>query len=503
MDFYKLKKKAEKIRNQRILLMVYAVAVTAALLISMYNNSAVRASVHDNHELSEMAPEEFSEYDSLTSVNDGLKFSSTDSDDDNEETMVFQDNPQEPEGMQSLVNSNTLMTNEDVITITKGDSFIGVLTAMGLEYSEANDIYLELKKVYDARNIQVGQEIHITSTIDSKYDELTSIDKIVIEPTAGTRYIVERGDDDTYQSRIERDDLTTEVKGVRGVVNGNLSSAMKNAGVPNNVIGNFINIFAFSLDFSRDMRAGDTFEVRYEEKLAPDGTLVKTGDILYAALELQSDKFELYRFEDKDGNVDYYNEKGLALKKSLDKKPMEFKKARISSRFGRRFHPILKTYKTHDGVDYAAPTGTKVYASADGVITMSKWYGGYGNYVKIRHNSEYSTAYGHLKSFAKGIRPGVRVKQGQVIAYVGNTGRSTGPHLHFEVIKNGRKVDPLKIKAATGENLKGTKLAEFKKVVAQIKAMTNNEKEIANTNVSGVEAAKVTLNTNLKTKNNI
>ena len=139
----------------------------------------------------------------------------------------------------------------------------------------------------------------------------------------------------------------------------------------------------------------------------------------------------------------------------------------------------MKVYKRHDGVDYAAPTGSKVYASADGVITVSKWYGGYGNYITIRHNSEYSTGYGHLKSFAKGIRPGVRVKQGQVIAYVGNTGRSTGPHLHFEVIKNGVKVNPLTVKAATGENLSGAKLAAFKKVVAEIKASSLQSKEIA------------------------
>ena len=178
-------------------------------------------------------------------------------------------------------------------------------------------------------------------------------------------------------------------------------------------------------------------------------------------------------------NADYYDEKGLALKKNLDRKPMEFKQARISSRFGRRFHPILKRYRGHDGVDYAAPSGTKIYASGDGVVTMAKWYGGYGKYIKIRHNAEYSTGYAHMRSFAKGIRPGVRVKQGQVIGYVGNTGLSTGPHLHFEVVRNGKKVDPLKVKAATGKNLSGAKLAEFKKVVAKVKASADQEKEIA------------------------
>lgn len=477
MDFHKARTKAEKMRHQRFLLFVYAVAVTVALIISICHKSPVEASAPNAEQMADLTPEEFADYQDMAMADD-LKLNA-DNAESNDPTVVFQEPSSEPQNMQSLLTPTNFQINEDIVTVTKGDSFIGILTGMGVEYVKADEIYDALKQVYDARNIKVGQEMLITSTIDSKYNELEYINKIVIEPQPGTRYIVEKQNDDTYQSRIEEDDLSVSVKGIRGVVNGNLSSAMREAGVPNNIIGNFINIFAFSLDFSRDMRDGDKFEVRYEEQLAPDGTLVKTGDILYAALELRNDTLELYRFEDKNGNVDYYDEKGRALKKSLDKKPMEFKRARISSRFGRRFHPILKTYKHHDGVDYAAPTGTKVYASADGVVTMSKWYGGYGNYVKIRHNSEYSTAYGHLKSFAKGIRPGVRVKQGQVIAYVGNTGRSTGPHLHFEVIQNGRKVDPLKIRAATGENLKGNKLAEFKKVVAEIKADANNEKEVA------------------------
>ena len=157
------------------------------------------------------------------------------------------------------------------------------------------------------------------------------------------------------------------------------------------------------------------------------------------------------------------------MKKTLSRKPMSFQNARISSPFGKRRHPILRDIRIHWGVDYAAPAGSLVYAGGDGVIQVAKYNGGYGNYIKIRHNSEYSTAYGHMKAFAKGIRPGVRVKQGQVIGYVGSTGRSTGPHLHYEVIRNGRRVNPTTIKAAAGENLKGSSLKEFKTVVAGIK----------------------------------
>lgn len=494
MDFYKAKSKAKKIRQQRSMLLGYAVVVTVGFFVSLYAN--VEASTPKNAATADMLAEEFAGYDSDVLASDDLKSEpdeysvaqDADFDDDNVEAETLAEvEPAELEEQNESVAQaenetspeSTLQVNEEIVTVAKGDSFIGILTKMGLDYSKATDIYTTLKKVYDARHIKVGQDLKITSVFDTQSAQLASVDKIVIEPVSGTRYIVEKTEDGKYSARTEQDSLTDEIKTLSGVVNGSLSAAMRSVGVPSNVVGNFINIFSFSVDFRRDIRSGDEFEVRYERQLAPDGTVVKTGEIVYAALKLRNDKIELYRFKDKDGTVDYYNEKGIALKKSLDRKPMEFKRARISSRFGRRFHPILKTYKRHDGVDYAAPSGSKVYASADGVVTMSKWYGGYGNFVKIRHNSEYSTGYGHLKSFAKGIRPGVRVKQGQVIAYVGNTGRSTGPHLHFEVIKNGAKVDPLKVKAATGENLSGSKLTAFKKTVAEIKALSNQPKEIA------------------------
>ena len=157
------------------------------------------------------------------------------------------------------------------------------------------------------------------------------------------------------------------------------------------------------------------------------------------------------------------------MKKFLHKKPMAYQQARISSPFGKRRHPIYKDIRIHWGIDYAAPKGSAVYAGGDGVIVAAKYNGGYGKYIKIRHNSEFSTAYGHLNGYARGIRPGVRVKQGQLIGYVGSTGRSTGPHLHYEVIKNGKRVNPLTIKAATGNNLAGQNLKKFKTMVAEIK----------------------------------
>ena len=474
MNFKRARKTAKRIRRERTLLMVYAVAVTAALVFSIYNNNSVRASIDYDEELIDVMSEEMAlEEEGPFTLEENLKLSEEDL--IAPETIRAEDQA-ELKPAESMLTAKAVGVNEDMITIEKGDNFIGILTKMGLEYSEATNIYTVYKKVYDARNLKSGQILNISSVTDSKYHDMTVITKIMTEPTSGTRYIVERTSDGKYEARVEQDDLLSEVKAVSGKINGTLVSSMKNAGVPQNVVGNFVNIFSYSVDFRRDLHAGDSFEVRYERSLAPNGSVVKTGDIVYAALMLGKTKVELYRFKDSSGNVDYYDEKGMALKKTLDRKPLEHRKARVSSKFGSRFHPILKKYAMHSGVDYAAPMGSKVYASGDGVITKAKWVNGYGNYVVIRHNSEYSTGYGHLKGYAKGIRPGVRVKQGQVIAYVGSTGRSTGPHLHFEVIKNGQKVDPLKIKAATGENLSGAKLTAFKKVVADIKNADTKKK---------------------------
>lgn len=496
MDFKKARKKAKRIKKERTLLFIYAIAVTTALIISINNNNRVEASTPQNIEMTEIVPEEFN-YEENQLADEDLKLTeNTEIQEDNieniaqtneQQTEIIDEQPIETasENASEVSIPAGIRINHDVVTVAKGDSFIGILTGLGLDYAKATNLYTVYKKVFDARNIKIGQNIDITTTVDDKYNELVSVDKIIIEPVSGTRYVLEKIDTDKYEAKVEQDDLKENIKIVKGIIRGNVSAAMKNAGVAHNIVGNFINIFSFSVDFRRDVKAGDEFEVRYTQSLAPNRKVVKNGDIIFASLKLGKDKIELYRFEDSKGNVDYYDEKGLALKKTLDRKPLAFKNARISSRFGRRLHPIFKDYRNHHGIDYAAPMGTKVFASGDGTVTQAKWVGGYGYFVKIRHNSEYTTGYAHLKSFAKGIRPGVRVKQGQVIAYVGNTGRSTGPHLHFEVVKNGRKVDPLKIKAATGENLKSAEMAKFKKVVAEIKASSLENKEVANSDPIG------------------
>ncbi len=363
-----------------------------------------------------------------------------------------------------LVNNRNI---EKEVVLKNGDTLISMLKNMGIGRETANDIYYSLKEQYDPRDLKAGQKLKINLAVDSKTEKTLNVNYLMIEPNVGER-IVTALKDGAFKTYVEKEEFIDEVNSISGEIDGNLSSVMNKQGVPMRVVSNFINLFSYSVDFRKDVQKGDRFEIVYESKVIPDGSLVKSGNILYAGLILRNQKIALYRFEDAKGKVDYYTEKGQALKKNLDRKPLAQRNARISSQFGKRFHPVLKKYKIHWGVDYAAPTGTPIFAAGDGVVQVAKYNGSYGKYIKIRHNSEYSTAYGHMSRFAKGISSGVRVKQGQVIAYVGSTGRSTGPHLHYEVIQNGRRVNPRTIKAATGENLSGNNLSKFKKVVASI-----------------------------------
>jgi len=443
-----------KIKNKhKIVPLVYAFTVTFAFMLALTKNKDVSASVNPY----ELIP--------ISELEAGIEEKLDDSDDNYIDKSI--------NNVKSLFELINLGPTEKVvdktIEVQKGDTFISIFMNLGLTRQEANDIYYAVKKVYDPTKLQVGQKLYLKTTIYSQSGNVLSVDRIVIQPDATTRHIVTRNETNDYIVTTQRDELTDEINSAYGIITGSLSSSMAKQGVPRKLVANFIQIFSYSVDFRRDLRKGDRFEIVYENQIAPNGKVVKTGNILYAALKLRNNKISLYRFDDKKGNIDYYNEKGQAMKKFLHRKPMAYQQARISSPFGKRRHPIHKDIRIHWGVDYAAPRGSAVYAGGDGVVQVAKYNGGYGKYIKIRHNSEFSTAYGHLNGYAKGIRPGVRVKQGQLIGYVGSTGRSTGPHLHYEVIKNGKRVNPLTIKAATGNNLSGQNLKKFKQIVADIK----------------------------------
>ena len=245
---------------------------------------------------------------------------------------------------------------------------------------------------------------------------------------------------------------------VKNLIKNNLYSSAIDVDIEPNIIVEFARIFGFEVDFQRDIRQGDWFEIFYEKFEDDDNKVRDTGKIIYASMFVNGKELNLYNFRYKD-QEEYYDIKGKSITKSLMKTPING--ARLSSSYGMRKHPILGYNKMHRGTDFAAPTGTPIMASGSGTVTRARWCGGGGNCVKIKHNSTYETVYAHMKSFAKGIKEGRRVKQGQIIGYVGSTGLSTGPHLHYEVIVNGKKVNSQRLKLPSGKILKGEERKQF------------------------------------------
>ena len=241
-------------------------------------------------------------------------------------------------------------------------------------------------------------------------------------------------------------------------IKNNLYSSAIKIGIEPNIIVEFANIFGFEVDFQRDIRKGDRFEIYYEKYVDDNDIVRNTGKIIYASMFVNNKEISLYNFKYKNDSG-YYDVNGKSIIKALMKTPING--ARLSSSFGMRKHPILGFNKMHKGTDFAAPTGTPIMASGSGTILMAQRYKGYGNYILIRHNSTYKTAYAHLSKFRKGIRKGVKVNQGNIIGYVGSTGMSTGPHLHYEVIKNGKKINSQRLKLPTGKKLRGDSLNKF------------------------------------------
>ena len=245
---------------------------------------------------------------------------------------------------------------------------------------------------------------------------------------------------------------------VKNVITNNLYNSAIEKNIEPNIIIEFARVFGFEVDFQRDIRKGDWFEIYYEKFEDDNGKVRDTGKIIYASMFVNGEELNLYNFKYKN-HEDYYDIKGKSITKSLMKTPING--ARLSSSFGMRKHPILGYNKMHRGTDFAAPSGTPIMASGSGTVTRARWCGGGGNCVKIKHNSSYETVYAHMKAFAKGIKEGRKVKQGQIIGYVGSTGLSTGPHLHYEVIVNGKKVNSQRLKLPSGKTLRGKEREEF------------------------------------------
>ena len=333
--------------------------------------------------------------------------------------------------------------------VSKGETFNKILNNYKIPKSEIQKIIKILSKENKLNNLKTNQIIIFT--IDqSENNKITNL----LFPVSRTKRI-----------QLTRDSISENFKKKEIVTNLNkkiifqegkiLKSLYKSAidlEIKANVIIEFARIYGFQVDFQRDIRKGDNFQIMYEVFEDDEGKIFETGNVIFADLILRNQKNTLYYF-DKKNSVGHYDKNGKSVKKALMKTPING--ARLSSSFGMRKHPIDGFNKMHRGTDFAAPLGTPIMASGDGKIIRAKWCGGGGNCIKIKHNSTYSTVYAHMSKFAVGIKSGVRVKQGQIIGYVGSTGKSTGPHLHYEVIKNGKKINSQTLKLPSGKILTG------------------------------------------------
>ena len=338
--------------------------------------------------------------------------------------------------------------------IKANDSIEKILKQFKLKNDEISEITKKLKEKKLA-NIYPGRKLSlILKRLDNGSTTLVNF----IYPVNNTISVEIRKSKGNFEVKENILELYKKEVVVKNIINNNLYTSAIESEIEPNIIIEFARIFGFEVDFQRDIRKGDWFEILYEKFIDDNNKVRDTGKIIYASMYVNGEEINLYNFKFKN-EEDFYDIKGKSITKSLMKTPING--ARLSSSFGMRKHPILGYNKMHRGTDFAAPSGTPIMASGSGTVIRARWCGGGGNCVKIKHNSTYETIYAHMKAFAKGIREGKKVKQGQIIGYVGSTGLSTGPHLHYEVLVNGKKVNSQKLKLPSGKTLRGEERKKF------------------------------------------
>ncbi len=350
-----------------------------------------------------------------------------------------------------------------------GDTYESIIDNLNIKKNEKKILLNTILREKSLKILKINQKFTF------KFDHLSNlkISEFKIETDSKNEVIFYKSTNENIflSKKIEKNFIKKLVYKETIITNSLYNSAI-NLGIKPNIIVEFARLYGFQVDFQRDIWKNDSFQIIYEEFLNDKNKVVDTGEIIFANLNLQNTDLPLYKYEYEKGKIDYFDESGKSIKKTLMKTPING--ARLSSSYGKRKHPILGYTKMHLGTDFAAPTGTPIMASGDGKVTKVGWCGGGGNCVKIKHNSVYQTVYAHMSKFGRGIKRGARVKQGQIIGYVGSTGLSTGPHLHYEVIENGKKINSQKLKLPSGKILQGKQRKDFELSKIKIDVMKSN-----------------------------
>ncbi|MBT3551928.1 MAG: M23 family metallopeptidase [Rhodospirillaceae bacterium] len=348
---------------------------------------------------------------------------------------------------------------ERTFTIKKGDTLMPLLIGAGLPRSQAHAAITALTKHFKPKNIRPGHKMTLKFKDGGDVGVKPVFAALVFQPNIYNTITVALNEQGGFEAGKQKTIVQRRLFRAEGKITSSLYLSAVKAGVSPSILMELIRLYSWDVDFQRSIRPGDGFEVMFEKLYTEDGEFARFGNVLYGKLVLSGTNLPLYRFTTKAGLTDFFGINGKSARKALMRTPIDG--ARLSSGFGRRRHPILGYTKMHRGLDFAAPRGTPIYAAGNGTVVYRARNGAYGNYIRIRHNSEYSTAYGHMSRFSRKVRRGRRVKQGQIIGYVGTTGRSTGPHLHYEVLNRGRQLNPFRLKLPSGKSLKGAELVRF------------------------------------------
>jgi murein DD-endopeptidase MepM/ murein hydrolase activator NlpD len=356
--------------------------------------------------------------------------------------------------------------NKKTIGIKKGQSLNSILSEAGASQKEIFNISKILRQYISLKKINTNQIFEVLTNKDNG-----EIIRLTVNLDNINSLHIFKKDNKFVVNKIEKV-LYKKTVLAEGLIKSSLFQAAQKENIDAEVVVDFARIFGFEIDFQRDIRKNDIFQIVYDKYVDDDGELQKNGEIIYAYMKNRGREIALYRFVDQKGIPGYYQTNGKSIEKALMKTPING--ARLSSTYGMRKHPILGYNKMHRGTDFAAPKGTPIMASGSGIIEMAKWNGAYGKYIRIRHNSKYKTAYAHLNGYARGIKRGAKVRQGQIIGYVGSTGRSTGPHLHYEVLVNGKRRNSQKLKLPSGRTLRGEDREKFEISRIKIDVMRSN-----------------------------
>ncbi len=366
---------------------------------------------------------------------------------------------------------------QSTLVIGKGDTVMSVLNSIGMTKDRAHLAVNALRKVYNPKALKVGQELHV---VYKPGDETTGVTLVSVnfKTSTGNEIALSYKDGEFSAEKFEVQ-LTRVQQKVVGKINSSFYSAALKKGVPAQIVKEAIAALSYDINWQHDPQSGDEFQILFDVFQDPEGNVIKVGELKFAAFAPKGNWRKVYAFQTAAGSTGYFNAQGESVIKSLLQTPLDPTRMRVTSKFGVRNHPMLGYSKMHKGVDFGAPTGTPVMSAGEGVVLKSGWNGAYGNYILVRHSADYCTAYAHLSKIH--VKPGTKVRQRQVIGAVGSTGRSTGAHLHYEVIHKGRHVNPQSIKQLPSTKLTGKELAKFHAVKAVFDnyAISDNFAELA------------------------